>query len=212
MKFVKRISLFFIYPLTMYSLGFISNMMIDEFFYPGDHSAKTEVDQVTEENDSEVIQEPLPLEVAVLQDPVITADTRYVVVDYDIVTDTISQQEEVTPDKYIGLDREELEEALKEYEESPSLTDLEKGFESIELLSFSSDKIVVRKNFEKPAGYFLINENHNVVVYDKSLKHLYMDTGIQTKDLPKELQDEIMQMKYIEDEMELYHFLESYSS
>ena len=39
-----------------------------------------------------------------------------------------------------------------------------------------------------------------------------MDTGIETKDLPKELQDEIMQMKYIEDEMELYHFLESYSS
>ncbi len=212
MKFVKRISLFFIYPLTMYSLGFVSSMMIDEFFYPGNYSAKTEVNPVTEENDSEVIQEPLPLEVAVLQEPVITADTRYVVVDYDIVTDTISQQEEVTPDKYIGLDREELEEALKEYEESPSLTDLEKGFESIELLSFSADKIVIRKNFEKPAGYFLINENHNVVVYDKSLKHLYMDTGIQTQDLPKELQDEIMQMKYIEDEMELYHFLESYSS
>ena len=212
MKFVKRISLFFIYPLTMYSLGFLSNMMLDDFFYPGNLSIETEVNQMPKENDAKEMQGPLPLEVAALQEPVITADTRYIVVDYDIVTETLKQHEEVTPDKYIGLGREKLEEALKEYEESPSLADLENGFESIELLSFSPDKIVVRKNFEKPAGYFLINENHKVVVYDKSLKHLYMDTGIETKDLPKELQDEIMQMKYIEDEMELYHFLESYSS
>ena len=36
MKFVKRISLFFIYPLTMFAMGFASNMAIMEFFYPGD--------------------------------------------------------------------------------------------------------------------------------------------------------------------------------
>ena len=36
MKFVKRISLFFIYPLSMFSLGFAANMAIMEFFYPGD--------------------------------------------------------------------------------------------------------------------------------------------------------------------------------
>ena len=145
MKFVKRISLFFIYPLTMYSLGFLSNMMLDDFFYPGNLSIETEVNQMPKENDAKEMQGPLPLEVAALQEPVITADTRYIVVDYDIVT------EEVTPDKYIGLGREKLEEALKEYEVSPSLADLENGFESIELLSFSPDKIVVRKNFEKPA-------------------------------------------------------------
>ena len=35
MKFVKRISLFFIYPAAMFGFGFVSNMAIQEFFYPG---------------------------------------------------------------------------------------------------------------------------------------------------------------------------------
>ena len=39
-----------------------------------------------------------------------------------------------------------------------------------------------------------------------------MNTGIRTEDLPQVLQDEIMRMKYIETENELYNFLESYSS
>ena len=34
MKFVKRISLFFIYPLFMFAVGFTSNMMLMDFFYP----------------------------------------------------------------------------------------------------------------------------------------------------------------------------------
>ncbi len=213
MKFVKRISLFFIYPITMYALGFASNKMLDAFFYPGNQVTKSQVKVTeTEELSAQEVQSPVPLEVAVLQEPIINADTKYIVVGYDRVTDTTNQQEEVTPDKYIGLDREKLEEALEEYERSPSLTDLEKGFTDIELLSFSPEKVIVRKNYEKEVGYFLLNENHHVVVYDKSLEHLYMDTGIKITDLPKELQDEIIRMKYIENEMELYHFLESYSS
>ena len=36
MKFVKRLSIFFIYPLTMFAMGFASNMAIMEFFYPGE--------------------------------------------------------------------------------------------------------------------------------------------------------------------------------
>ena len=34
MKFVKRISLFFIYPLSMFAIGFASNMMMMDYFYP----------------------------------------------------------------------------------------------------------------------------------------------------------------------------------
>ena len=51
-----------------------------------------------------------------------------------------------------------------------------------------------------------------MVVYDKTLDHVYMNTGIRMEELPVSLQEEIHYMKYVETEEELYHFLESYSS
>lgn len=207
MKFVKRISLFFIYPVTMFGLGFAANMAIDEFFYPGPVQ-----ETKTAQNKVEETEEPV-LETSYQAEPVVTADTSYVVLSYDALSGELNESEEAAPDKYIGLTREKLSEELKEYEESPSLTDLEKGFSNIELLSFSSARVVVRKNYDREEdGFYLVNEDHTVVVYDKSLTHIYMNTGIQVEELPWTLQSEIMRMKYIETEKELYNFLESYSS
>lgn len=209
MKFVKGISLLFIYPVTMYGLGFASNMVIHEYFYPGEKQANVIENRQLESSDNDVV------EAGLLDNPVITADTSYVILSYDMVSGSLEETEETAPDKYIGLNRERLEKELKEYGESPSLTDLEKGFMNIELLSFSPDRVVVRKSFQKEEeteGFFLINENNVVVVYDKSLTHVYMDTGIRTDELPWVVQNEIMNMKYMESESELYHFLESYSS
>ncbi len=204
MKFVKRISLFFIYPLSMFGLGFAANMAIDEYFYPGDIQQN-----VTEKKEPE---SPV-LEVDYQAEPVITADTSYVVLSYDALSGSMQETEETPPDKYIGLSREKLEEELKGYKESPSLTDLEKGFTGIELISFSPFRVVVRKSYEREEeGFYLVNENNSIVVYDKSLTHIYMDTGIKVEELPWSIQSEIMHMKYIETENELYTFLESYSS
>lgn len=212
MKFVKRISLFFIYPAAMFGLGFASNMAIQEFFYPGIQKEQESTQKDEKLQEVQKADEPV-LETGYLEEPVISADTNYVVLNYDAVTGETVETEEITPDKYIGLTRQKLEEELKEYGQSPSLTDLEKGFEYIELLSFSPARVVIRKSYEKEEeGFFLINEDHYVVVYDKSLAHIYMNTGIRTEDLPQVLQDEIMRMKYIETENELYNFLESYSS
>lgn len=207
MKFVKRISLFFIYPMTMFGLGFTANMAIDEFFYPGPQIVEKKSDKETETSEEQSIETGYQAE------PIISADTSYVVLSYDALSGEMKESEETAPDKYIGLTRQELESELKEYGESPSLTDLEKGFSHIELLSFSPARVVVRKSYEREEeGFFLVNENHNVVVYDKSLTHIYMDTGIQVEELPWTLQREILHMKYIETESELYNFLESYSS
>lgn len=214
MKFVKRISLFFIYPMTMYSLGFASNSFIQKTFYPGDlYKAQELIEKnINNEYSPEYEEEPIQ-ETLVSADPIITADTNYIVISYDMVDKKASENEEVTPDKYIGYNREKLEEALKEYEKSPSLTDLEKGFSNIELVSFSPEKVIVRKNYEiEPKGFYLINEQNYVVVYDENFKYRYMNTGISTEDLPEEIQTEILNMKYIGSEQELYHFLESYSS
>lgn len=207
MKFVKRISLFFIYPLSMFAAGFISNMLMMDFFYP--NNLKHEDAKVQEMP----VKEQMP--VSVTDAPVVTANTRYVIQEYDALNGQLTQNEETAPDKFIGLDRQKLAQEIDNYNKKPSLTDQEKGFTFMELVSFSNDRVVVKKSYEKQEaaeGFFLLNENHYVVVYDHELSGIYMNTNILVEELPERLQNEIIHMKYIQDEGELFNFLESYSS
>lgn len=211
MKFVKRISLFFIYPLSMFSLGFASNMALMEYFYPGGQKESVQI----EENPEPEEKEPHQIEVSMSEEPVVTANTQYILQEYDALNKQVNETEINAPDKYIGLNREMLAEEIESYNQNPSLTDLEKGFIYMELVSFSGKRIVVRKSYEpveEIKGFFLLNENHYVVVYNKSLSDIYMSTDIRVEELPQKLQEEIINMKFVEDEGELYNFLESYSS
>lgn len=211
MKFIKRISLFFIYPLSMFSLGFASNMAIMEYFYPGGQKESVQTEEKTEVEE----KEPYQIEVSVSEEPVVTANTQYILQEYDALNKQVNEMEINAPDKYIGLNREMLAEEIESYNQNPSLTDLEKGFKYMELVSFSGKRIVVRKSYEpveETKGFFLLNENHYVVVYNKSLSDIYMSTDIRVEELPQKLQEEIINMKFVEDEGELYNFLESYSS
>lgn len=228
MKFVKRISLFFIYPLTMFALGFASNMAIMEFFYPGDsadgnylaergNEGFQEADMPLPGAEGELFltsAEEEPVEVAMSEEPLVNANTRYVLQHYDAISGESREEEAVMPDKFIGLSRERLADEIEEYNKNPSLTDFEQGFTYMELVSFSSERVVVRKSYEseEEKGFFLLNENHYVVVYDHSLSHVYMDTEILVESLPESLQEEILNMKFVEDEKELYQFLETYTS
>ena len=208
MKFVKRISLFFIYPLSMFAFGFASNMAIMEFFYPGD-SGGTPEEQVSEKIKEETIA------VSLSDEPIITANTQYIIQVYDTTMDETVEEDAVIPDKFIGLTREKLVQEIDEYNKTPSLSDLELGFRYMELVSFASGRVVVKKSYEpegEEKGFFLLNENHYVVVYDHRLSQIYMNTDILVEELPENIQNEILNMKYIENEGELYNFLESYSS
>ena len=143
MKFVRRISILFVYPTAMFLLGYITGSAAQDYFYPGE--------QCQEGNDiqSEKTQTEAVVETAYAAEQVITADTSYVVISYDLPTGIAEEKEEVTPDCYIGYNREKLEEALRAYDKSPSLTDLVKGFLGIELLSFSEDKVIIKKTVTK---------------------------------------------------------------
>lgn len=67
-------------------------------------------------------------------------------------------------------------------------------------------------NVVEPYEYILKEENGFVVVYHADQKTLYASTGILVSELPKELQKEILEGKYIGSEEQLYNFLENYSS
>ncbi len=67
-------------------------------------------------------------------------------------------------------------------------------------------------NVIEPYAYVLIEEDGFVAVYQADRETLYATTGILIENLPGNLQQEIKEGKTIENEEQLYNFLENYSS
>ncbi len=181
-----------------------------------DYAAPSEGVQVGKVTAEQVIEteEKQVIEAAAAQEPVVTADTRYLLELVDLSKGTVTESEETIPVMYIGLNREELLEALSAYEDNPPLTELEQGFETIELTAFSKDRVAVCKYYKEkePQGFYLMVADHFIVVYEEDRSTLYMNTDILLERLPDSLQREIMEGKFVASEEELYLFLESYSS
>lgn len=210
MKLLKGISLFILYPVTMFAIGFVTNMFVMEYFYPG--QTKGEITEISVRNETNTQPEAKP--VAVSDKRIVTANTEFIVQKYDTSGEFMGELKEILPDKYIGMTREALVKEIHAWNQNPPLTDLEQGFQYIELQSFSPQRIVVRKTYtgRQEEGFFLLNENHCVVVYQRDLQNVYLTTDIKVDDLPEQLKEEILHIKYVENEKELYNFLESYSS
>lgn len=221
MKVAKRISIFFIIPVGMYSLGFYSHMKLQEEFYPGKYpSAQVQEQaqtQVKEPIEPETPAEPQPQVIAAAaeEEQVICADTQYIIQEVDIRKNTSVETKWKVPDMYIGMDRTSFVREMELYQQSPSLKDQELGFVSVEVVSFSKARVVVRKNYmfrEVFTSFYLVNEKNYVVVYCDDLQTVYMNTNISLDSLPDGLKQEIIRNKYIASEEELYNFLETYSS
>ncbi len=205
MRFWKRIGIYFFYPAAMLALGFGTNMLLQDIFYPR-RAWPIQEESVQEEETAEAVD---------LTSQVITADTRYVVRSFDLTDSARTQEEETLPEQYIGMNREQFLAAMETYEASPSLEDLNKGFLSLYVERFSPEEVVIQKNYEskeKPTEFYLAVENNYIVVYEKDKKTKYMSTGIPLNSLSEELAQEVMEFKYVGSEAELYNFLESYSS
>ena len=220
MRLWKKISIYFIYPACMLAVGLAAGLGVQEFFYPNRFPPAGE--QAEEQGLREGAQREetardggKPVEAAGGQEQVITADTRYVVERFDLTDSSRNETEEPLPAQYIGMDREEFLDACEVYEASPSLADQSKGFLSMYVERFSSEEVVVRKNYEsskKTEEFYLAVENNYVVVYEKDKKTRFMSTGIPVRSLPDELVQELLNFKYVGSEAQLYDFLESYSS
>ena len=63
-----------------------------------------------------------------------------------------------------------------------------------------------------PYLFYILEQDHRLVVYEAKTGRLYMDTGIFANDLPAELYEELKIGIFFETEADLYDFLESYSS
>lgn len=239
MKFVKGISLFFIYPLVMFGIGFYAGVECMHFFYPGSNPVR-ETQELPEENWPEQIADKLQTEEAVkdaggktsaqgqsatgnqtaivdvaASNETLSVDTEYVLEETDIASHSVVETVLTIPQQYVGLNREQFLECMERYEMYPPLSELERGFINLEVLSFARERVVIQMNYQyvQPSNsFYLAVHDNEVVVYLEDKETIYINTGILLEDLPEEVQLEIIQMLWMENEETLYHFLENYSS
>lgn len=225
---------------VMLGLGGYGALKAEDFFYPnryrrnGDVLSSDSSDRVNsvklpqsqegagqewqaKDGEKSITEEDSPgqvIEAAATQEPVVTADTLYLVENVNLTKGTATQTQETMPVKYIGLNREELLNELSFYCDNPPLTELEQGFETAELTAFSKDRVAICKYYrdETPKQFYLKVADHFIIVCEEDGQTLYMNTDILLERLPDSLQQEIMEGKPVASEEELYLFLESYSS
>jgi hypothetical protein len=242
MKLLKSITLFFIYPVMMLALGFLGGILFLNRFYPPiaqsdlaykkmpeqELTTQTLVVQAQEDpQDADESTAPSDALEGINQEPStefmgvssgeekLSADTVYILEETDIRNRSVVETTWKIPPKYIGMTRQQFVEAMQEYEDSPPLSELERGFVGLEVVSFSRERVVVQMNYEyiQPTfSFYLKVEDHQVVVYLDDMETIYMDTDIILTELPPTIQQEIIDVKFIENEEALYDFLEMYSS
>ena len=238
MKFVKGIGLFFIYPLTMLTIGFYAGAETYRFFYPGveRHSGGypetgSDPQQDLTNPDSETESGLTPIDEVNMEQPKVPNDeealeaasssetlyvgTQYVLEETDINRHTVVETSWSLPDKYVGMNRAQFLEAMDIYQNAPPLQELERGFVGLEVLSFSRERVVVQMNYsyiQPSAVFYLAVYNNEVIVFLDDRETVYIETKIRLESLPDDMQQDIIQMMRVEGEEELYNFLEAYSS
>lgn len=225
MKFVKGISLFFVYPLFMLVLGFYAGVRLNSWFEPlplqrpGEAAEQAETEQSRASAEESEPSEESEAEESYLEAAnsaeTLTVTTEYVLEERDIYRDTVVETSWRLPDKYVGMNREQFLDAMEEYEAFPPLAELRRGFVSLEVRSFSRERVVVRMNYRvvlPSSSFYLAAYDNKVVVLLDDRETIYIETDIALEDLPKEQREEIVNMMWIEDEAGLYDFLEAHSS
>lgn len=145
----------------------------------------------------------------------LSVDTKYVLEETDTITHAIVETVGKLPPKYIGMDRQQFLTAMESYAAYPPLSEKERGFVGLEVLSFSRERVVVQMNYrylQPGSSFYLAVLNNELVVYLEDKDTIYINTGILLEELPEEVQKQVIQMIWVEDEASLYNLLEAYTS
>lgn len=198
---------------TIYYISFQSAIgktnhtkLVKEDSSTGDTTAKP-IENATKEEAGKPVQAN--------QTNVVTPSTKYVLETYDVVNQSLESDSLNTPEFLIGLTREEVTKYLKKYMEEVPFEEYEKGLLSYELVSFSTNKVVLRKNYNSNKVsylYYLAVEDGMITVFYSDKTTVFDYTDIEVSKLAVQDQERLKYGVYIKDLQELYGILESYSS
>lgn len=149
------------------------------------------------------------------KEAILKSDTEYIIESYNRKTGQTEEIRSPIPMTLLGLNREETESYAAGYSDDPGIDELEAGFEHMELVAFSGDRVIFRKTYmpwEKEYKYSLGEADGCVVVYYLDNRTVYEYTDIPCDGLPGDIQSRIRNKTCRMDIHELYDFLENYSS
>ena len=142
-------------------------------------------------------------------------NTIYQIQKYDAVTDSTATDYETLPGKLVGCDRVETDDYFQGYMKTLPVEEFLAGLQSIGVVSFSEERLVVKKIYDSSKvkfRYYLIAVDGEVVVYYGDKATVYEYTGIETEDLCQEDRKALKNGIEVRDEEELFGILENYSS
>ena len=154
-------------------------------------------------------------EVDTVKEVRVNTSMKYVVESYDGTTGVVTSEEETVPAELAGKTSEELEEYISDYNQALQEDKLPEEPDSMELVSFSKDKIVVRETYysaEQEQGFYLKLQNQEVVIFHNDMVTPYEYTGIMEEVLPESEREKLQEGFFVADEKELYSILENLSS
>lgn len=128
---------------------------------------------------------------------------------------TETKEQLVLPGFMVGIDRKGLTAYIEGYMESMPVNEYLNGLISYEIVSFSEDKVVLRKTYDETKVenmFYICRKGDFIVVYYSDLKTVYEYTEIRVDSLIEEVQQSIEQGFYVKDTQELYSILEGYTS
>ncbi len=134
---------------------------------------------------------------------------------YDLNNQTFTEEKINTPVEFLEMERNDLIEYLNAYMKNPDKEDEKRGLIAYELVEFSKDTVVIRKTYElaeKENGYYAMLENGYVTIYCGDKATIYDYTDIAAGKLPENIRTKTIEGFYFNDLVELYEFLETYSS
>lgn len=169
------------------------------------------IPKTTEEITPAIMQQKqLPVTADDAKELIVTAKTTYILEKHNKTTGDFTKEILPIPIELLGSDHDNIQ----KYTLVKS-AEAENENSRLELVAFDKNLLVLRQTFEciePDYMFFVVAEWGKVVVYKYYEESLYTKTNIKIVDLPVDLQEKIRKGMPVENERELFKFLESYSS
>ncbi len=161
------------------------------------------------------VEEPGNVAVGVIAQNTVLPTVTYIEETYNTVTGQLDSAERTAPGFLIGMTKEELADYVARYMETLSLAEYEAGLQTYDIVSFSENKVVLRKTYDAskvPYKYYVNITDGMVTVFYSDLKSVYEYTHIPAVDLAEEDRIALIDGIYVKNREELYSILEGFSS
>lgn len=150
-----------------------------------------------------------------LNQNVVLQNTEVVIESYD-ENGSLMSRDVTTPNaEIVGLTRLELMVYANEYRTQASQEEINQGLERMVVQSFSPNSITLVKYYGEPVeepGYWIAVKDNVVIVYTEDKSQVFEFTNIELWQLPQDVQYDLVDGIYVENERELFDFLQTYSS